>query len=248
MERFMMHKQIGWLLWLLVVPVGAAVAQAQGGVLLTVRLRAGDGTAVTGERVVLQRLPEETPVPPDCETNTDGECSWTVRRGLYQVLFTQPLDDISAQAAAEGGLRGLGITVGDENIVYHFTFYRDGRGDSRVYFDAAPDDPVPSPLIPAADALHSGAAPASASPFAVDGPAAETPTPEPTRSPEPAAAASSGNAYRVLLFMAGGLVLGGSFHLLRLRARLRAELARRLPKGEARSKKRLKKDREAPHA
>ena len=171
----------------------------------TIRLRYDDGTAVTGETVILQRLPEEQDIESTCITDDNGECSWAVGRGLYQVLFTRPLDDISALAVAEGGLRGFGITVGDEPITYHFTFHNDGR----VYFDAAPEASAPSPIIPSPDALHGGAAPSPAPSVMGTEAVPGTATPEPTALPETAVETTSGNSWRLILFIGGGLAIGG---------------------------------------
>ena len=136
-------------------PGDVARAQEGGGVDLRIRLRASDGSAVVDEPVVLQRLPDEEDIAPACRTDTEGICTWRVRRGLYQLLFDRPLDAVSALAVAEGGLRGLGVTVGDATITYHFTFHSDGR----VYFDAAPEAAVPVPIIPESDELHGGVEP-----------------------------------------------------------------------------------------
>src|SRR5690606_28151427 len=119
---------------------GLTEVQTAGYTHLQIRLRAGDGAAIVGETVILERLPEEERMLPECTTDAYGECSWHVNRGLYQVLFTRPLDDITALAVAEGGLRGLGITVGETDIIYHFIFHSDGH----VYFDATPEAAVPS--------------------------------------------------------------------------------------------------------
>lgn len=210
-EHFMKRRQTGsfvcwWVCWFALL-VGIAEAQASGNSRLQIRLRASDGTAVAGEQVILERLPEEEPMP--CVTDSRGECAWRVRRGLYQVLFTRPLDDISTLAVAEGGLRGLGITVGDEDITYHFTFHSDGR----VYFDAAPEAAVPSPIIPEGDDLHGGAAPTPVLPAVNDEPVKETPTPEPADAPDTAVDTASGSSWRLILFIGGGLVIGGVLHL-----------------------------------
>ncbi len=122
---------------------------------LEIRLRDSGGTAVIGETIILQRLPEEASVLPTCTTSADGACVWYVERGLYQVLFSQPLDEVSALALAEGGLRGFGITVGDAPITYHFTL----QGDDHIYFDAVPEAARPIPIAPTLDALHGGTAP-----------------------------------------------------------------------------------------
>ena len=215
----MRRKQLNWLaswlpfLWAMLV--GIAEAQTTGDTRLQIRLRASDGTAVAGEQIILERLPEEEPLPlrpgsvQACVTDSHGECTWTVGRGLYQVLFTRPLDNISALAVAEGGLRGLGITVGEDDIIYHFTFHSDGR----VYFDAAPEEAVPSPIIPAGEALHGGAAPTPALPAVDDGPVEEMPTPEPTITPDTAVRTTPGSSWHLILFIAGGLTIGGGLHL-----------------------------------
>lgn len=203
----MEQKRMNWVMLLLTVwlfwRAGGVLAQDRE---LQIWLRASDGAAVAGETIILERLPEAEPYPA-CTTDVHGQCAWRVERGLYQVLFARPLDDISTLAVAEGGLRGLGVTVGDTSIAYHFTFHSDGR----VYFDAAPEAAVPSPIIPVGHGLQGGVAP--------------TPTPEQrddvkaTPLPEPAAQDESltretGNSWRLLLFLGGGLVIGGGLHLL----------------------------------
>lgn len=212
MRRKQLHWLASWLPFLLALLVGIVEAQTTDHTRLQIRLRYSDGTAVVGETVILERLPEEEPAP--CVTDRHGECAWTVGRGLYQVLFERPLDDISALAVAEGGLRGLGITVGDEDIgnasiAYHFTFHSDGR----VYFDAAPEAAAPSPIIPVGDTLHGGTVPTPTLTVTRDEPVEETPTPEPTNTPDTAVDPASGNSWRLILFIGGGLVIGGGLHL-----------------------------------
>jgi len=145
-----------------------AVAQDETTVPLTIRLRDSDGRAVAGEVVKLSRLPEETAVA--CTTDAEGECAWPAAPGPYQLLFDRPLDDITAAILGESGLRGLGVMVGatpnggasngvtpngaasdgNKPLTYHFTFHSDGR----VYFDLAPDAPLPVPKIPTAEESH----------------------------------------------------------------------------------------------
>jgi hypothetical protein len=161
-----------------------------------------------GETIIVHRLLEEAPITPNCTTNADGACTWYVERGLYEVLFDRPLDDISALAVAEGGLRGLGITIGEEDIIYHFTFHSDGH----VYFDAAPQAAVPVPVVPTPETLHGGVEPTALLPVK-DEPIEETPTPEPTDVPNTAVDNSSGKSWRAILFIGGGLVIGGGLHL-----------------------------------
>lgn len=208
----MKRKRMEWVILILTgwlyLRTGVVLAQSSGATRLQIRLRYSDGTAVIGERIILQRLPEEEPVFLECTTDTNGECTWTITRGLYQVLFTRPLDDISALAVAEGGLRGFGITVGDEPITYHFTFHSDGR----VYFDAAPEAAVPSPIIPVGDVLYGGTAPTPTMTVIEDEPAKETATPEPTSSPDTAVDTTSDDSWYLVLFIAGGLVIGGGLH------------------------------------
>lgn len=229
-------RQTGWVIGALIgclfLWTGITFAQTSSDVQLQIRVRHSDGTAVTGETLILQRLPEEEPITPalwqaqgdKCETNADGACTWYVGRGLYQVLFTRPLDDVSALAVAEGGLRGFGITVGDEDIVYHFTFHSDGR----VYFDAAPEAAVPSPIIPVGDILHGGISPTSTpSPKSTERIDVTTrPSSDPI-APEGAANPTSGNSWRVFLFIGGGLVIGGGLHFLRLRPEPAPSLSKR---------------------
>ncbi|MBK8989724.1 MAG: carboxypeptidase regulatory-like domain-containing protein [Chloroflexi bacterium] len=171
-------KRVGWLgvfcgavVWfvLLAAPMSTAVAQGETTVQLTIRLRDSNGRALAGEVVKLSRLPEETAVA--CTTDAEGRCAWPVTPGLYQFLFTRPLDDISAAILGESGLHGLGVMVGAApngetpngetpnggapipvplTLTYHFTFH----SDDRVYFDMAPDSPLPVPKIPTAEEAH----------------------------------------------------------------------------------------------
>ena len=203
----------GCLSWAALVAAQPTSAQAAEAVSLTIQLRHSDGTAVVGEAIILERLPEEAPIAPNCLTDTSGACTWAIGRGLYQVLFERPLDDISALAVAEGGLRGFGITVGDEPITYHFTYH----SDARVYFDAAPEAAVPSPVIPEGEMLHGGVRPtATPSPQSAEGIAL-------TATPSAAYEAVSNDdnehqtasySWRLFLFIGGGLIVGGGLHLL----------------------------------
>ncbi|MCB0008468.1 MAG: hypothetical protein KDE04_18510 [Anaerolineales bacterium] len=190
-------------------PGDVARAQEGGGVDLRIRLRASDGSAVVDEPVVLQRLPDEEDITPACRTDTEGICTWHVRRGLYQLLFDRPLDAVSALAVAEGGLRGLGITVGDAPITYHFTFH----SDDRVYFDAAPEAAVPAPIIPESDELHGGVPATTVPPTVTATLGALVPTAESTTIPVTTATPATPSSWRVLFFMGLGLVVGGGLHL-----------------------------------
>ena len=208
-----------WIFALLTGLIAALVAagQTQGQqagvtVALTIRLRAADGAPVTGESVTLQQLPDEEPVLPECTTNNQGVCTWTVGRGLYQVLFDRPLDGVSALALAEGGLRGFGLTVGDDPIIYHFTFHTDGH----VYFDSAPEAARPAPIIPTPELLHGGIAP-TATPAATppddsqrggNDEAAEHPP-----AVESETVSGTGQRWRLVLFIGLGLTVGSGLHL-----------------------------------
>jgi len=193
---------------------GEMSGQVAGGtVTLTVRLRAVDGEPMAGEPVVLQRLPDEEARWPACRTDSTGTCSWQVTRGLYQVLFERPLDGVSALALAEGGLRGFGLTVGDEDITYHFTL----QDDSRIYFDAAPEAARPAPIIPTPALLQGDVAP-TATPGAQS-----TDAPEPVTAPEEsgmggdagdAEAAADQTPWQLVLYLALGLTAGGGLHLV----------------------------------
>lgn len=193
-----------------------ATVQAQS-VRLEIRLRDGAGAPVVGESVTLQRLPEEADVQPACLTGADGSCAWQVRRGLYQVLFARPLDDVSALALAEGGLRGFGLTVGEADVTYHFTL----QGDGRVYFDAAPEAAVPAPIIPSFDSLQGGAAPTPAITFTDAAPTAmielvpvaETAVPPAAPDIAGETAVTGPPSWRILLALGLGLALGGGLHL-----------------------------------
>lgn len=198
-----------------VLPVVPSMSQTTDVVALTVQLRHSDGTAVIGETVALERPPEAEPIPPTCVTDDSGSCRWWVGRGVYQLRFTRPLDEISALALAEGGLNGLGITVGDTAVSYHFTFHSDGR----VYFDAAPEAAVPQPVLPAGELWHGGILPTLT-------PTVETVPPEAAvlASPEAPAEAEASPAgsqtrWRLLGYIGGGLLLSIAVHLCQQRRR-----------------------------
>ena len=132
------------------------IARVQAGddVALTIQLRASDGKPLAGETVILEQLPDAAAIQPACQTDRNGLCTWFVTPGLYQVQFlAYELDDISALALAEGGLSGLGITIGESAIRYAFTVPADGH----VYFDATPDAAAPTPRLPTQTGLSGGA-------------------------------------------------------------------------------------------
>jgi len=216
-----------YLFFLSVIGVPLAAAQVAGDIPLQIQLRYSDGSAVSGEPITLQRLPDlqET----TCTTDANGRCSWSVARGLYQVIFSQPLDAISSLAVAEGGLDGFGLTVGDRPITYDFTFHH----DDHVYFDAAPEAAVPDPIIPTDDSLHGGVV-LTAVPSMTVGMAAVTPLSEEgepladtqlVAAPDGMVSTSTGQVdgtpitqqtnpfWRLLLVVILGLALGGGLHL-----------------------------------
>lgn len=187
-------------IWLLVTPMTQAQPDKMT---LTLQVRLGDGSPVAREEVTLIALPAYEAVTPPCFTDENGRCQWQVRRGLYEVRFSSyTLDDISALAVAEGGLNNFGITVGDNDITYAFTFQADGH----VYFDAAPDSAVPQPIVPElADLGITGgsvtATPAFSSPTST--PPATRVTHELTAVPPP-----SGLSFLVPLVLGGVIGVG----------------------------------------
>lgn len=207
----MKYRSLAWMI-LFLMGYGLfclADAQAQTGqAALHIQLRYSDGTAVVGETVTLQKLPDELAVMPTCLTDSYGECVWYVGRGLYQLLFERPLDKLSSLAVAEGGLRGLGVTVGDADIAYRFVFHRDGR----VYFDAAPEAAMPSPIIPTEDMLHTDL------PSTVTAVGAESQIVEETVTPQIVDlltadhASTTKSRWRFILLVGGGVLLGIALH------------------------------------
>jgi hypothetical protein len=215
--------QLLFLLALMLANTGVVLAQDETTVPLRIRLRASDGSAVVAELLVLERLPDEEVVEPVCLTGTTGQCTWYVEPGLYQLLFTRPLDEISALAVAEGGLRGLGLTVGQTAVTYHFTFH----SDDHVYFDAAPDATVPEPVIPAETHQHG---PGAAVTPPVD--SAETATSRPNSvaiTTTEISAETTGQAWRPLVYIILGLLLGSGLHLLQRLRRPEKKAKKRPP-------------------
>lgn len=162
-----------WSMLLLLVWFGGRGVPDSPEVALTVQLRAADGQPLTGVTVILEQLPDAAALTPVCTTDEAGTCQWFVPAGLYQVRFpAYTLDDLSALALAEGGLSGLGLTIGDEEIRYGFTVQEDGH----IYFDATPDAAAPTPRLPLAEAVMGGV-PATPTQAVIQGEAApDSPT------------------------------------------------------------------------
>ncbi|MCP4423029.1 MAG: hypothetical protein GY803_00910 [Chloroflexi bacterium] len=192
---------------------------------VAIRVRTGDGSPLADEEIILLSSPDDEAVSPDCVTDDQGECAWNVGRGVYQVQFVnRNLDAVSALAVAEGGLSHFGITVGDEEIAYHFVLHRDGR----IYFDQTPDAPLPSPIIPTLEDLHWHEAIApEAAVTDTPAPAIISLQPEPTQTAVPglstpvselaaeAPAFDKGMPQRRLLALVPiGLLLGIALHLI----------------------------------
>lgn len=158
--------------------LAAPLAQQPGNYTVTIRLRAANGDPMVGETVALWRpFPIDEPIPPTCRTNESGTCTWTVGRGLYAVVFENlELDEISALSVGEAGLFGLGLTVGDHDITYHFTV----ANENKIYFDAAPDSPIPQPIIPTMEDVSEHWYGGSAGPNATTTAREDQPTPTPT--------------------------------------------------------------------
>lgn len=196
---------MGW--FLLAPPAGQPPTDNL--VALQLWLRDDTGAPVSGAIVQLQRFPEDEPTLPDCRSDAQGQCAWRVPPGLYQVRFDRPLDPVSAAAVAEGGLEGLGLTVGERDITYHFVF----PADNHVYFDAAPAAAIPAPIIPAWDDLYHDALPtATPSP-------STTPVIAPTIMPtiplpatDTTRPTTPDSPWRLLLFIGLGVALGSGLH------------------------------------
>ena len=179
---------IGFLFIFILLLNGNHVVLAQDAVAVSVNVRQANGVGASEETILLQNFLDDTgsdALP--CVTDADGLCVWEVSSGLYQLLFDYLLDAISQLTVAEGGLSGLGITVGESAITYHLTLQPDGR----VYFDAAPDAALPSPIIPTVEDIRQHALPTTTT-VAVEiisqstpGISAETPTPSPPNSERP---------------------------------------------------------------
>ncbi len=208
---------------------------------VVVRVRNGTGQPLVGEEISLLSSPNDEAITPNCVTNEQGKCTWSVSRGIYQVQFVnRNLDAVSALAVAEGGLAHFGITVGDEDIVYHFVLYQ----DSHIYFDQTPDAPLPSPIIPTLEDLHwyedlkTSPAPAIIS-LEVE-PTQTAVAGLPTHTPEPIAetpAFDKGTPRRRLaLLIPIGLVLGLTLHLIwKRRGKTNRSSAKLTDQGEPRA-------------
>ena len=191
-------------LWLFsLVPVTYAPVSRE--VALTIQLRASDGAPLVGEDIILEQLPDAAAEGPECQTNQEGLCTWLVAPGLYQVRFlAYTLDDLSALALAEGGLSGLGVTVGESAIRYAFTVQADGH----VYFDAMPNAAAPTPRLPVQTDLSGGVVISSAMSLVTPSQVTSTPV-----MPEPQAGAVARDArpqsgWQTVIAIGGGLFLG----------------------------------------
>lgn len=231
MRRF---KIISLAIILLVAFASTTTVHGQNqGATVTIRLRHINGAPVVGEQVRLLRPPENEPILPDCTTDVNGECSWFVGRGLYALDFEGlSLDQLVSLAAAEGGLTGLGITVGEEDITYGFVI----ANGNKVYNDLAPESPEPEPFIPELeDLIHHETdsheheenilPPSETTPDAELTPALPVPPSKFTPTSVPVALTNSGDdpgesstsgqsrwwpRIRFFLILGGGLVLGGA--------------------------------------
>lgn len=187
----------------------AAPLAATPAVPVTIVVRTATGAPVIGEEVRLIHHPSLT--TETAVTNRDGHCVFHVPRGLYEVAFTPPLDDVSALAVAEGGLHHFGITVGDAAISYHFTFDTDGH----VYFDDTPQAATPSPIKPRLVDLHFIGGAGQPTPTLLSATAftamlipAMTPAPPVTVTPGQAGGTAAGHWLPLLLILFTGAILG----------------------------------------
>lgn len=139
---------------------------------VTIRLRAADGSPVVAEPLQLVTFAAESQADTSatCQTNDEGICRWQVASGLYELLSKRPLDDLSRYAVAEGGLRGLGLTVGDAPITYTLTL----QPDNHIYFDTASESPIPEPFIPTMANTHLHGTPSVPSEIADTGEISQT--------------------------------------------------------------------------
>ena len=180
---------------------------------LEIHVRDADGNPLTGEpvRIALSLLENSTFEP--CITDTTGSCRWEVGKGIYEVHWERPMDDLSVLTSAENGLNSFGVTVGDEPITYHFVLYT----DSRIYFDAAPDAAIPEPIIPTIDTIHLHT-PIESRGGEVEFSAENTPTPTVTPTKRPIETvhpteSDSSSPWHILLLIIIGLLIGGGLHL-----------------------------------
>jgi hypothetical protein len=215
------RRLLFWFIISMGVATPAAVASAQEGrgATVTIQIREADGSPLVGESIMLVTPPADDPVPPLCATDHRGECSWFVTRGVYSLHFNGLyVDEISLLGPAEAGLTGLSITVGDADIRYYFAV----ANGAYIYFDLAPDQPMPQPFIPTLeDVWHDHYRPlpetlratpqlivATAMPTAVAG---SSSIERPSAPPAPAAFTWEGQRLRLrfLLTIAAGCLLGG---------------------------------------
>lgn len=175
---------------------------------VTVQLRMADGSPAVGIALRLLDFGEATALDSECVTDERGACVWNRPKGLYELLSDVPLDNLSRYAVAEGGLRGFGLTVGDESITYVLTVQLDGF----IYFDTEPDFATPVPFVPNLLNTHF-----HGTPTVEERESAENPT---LSLPAAEAANTSESPIRLLIFIIVGASVGaGAVLLPKLRQR-----------------------------
>jgi hypothetical protein len=129
---------------------------------LTLRLRYPDGGPVVGLAVTLLKLPDHMPVgwqnaDNACYTNERGECNWQVSSGLYEFAFPegyQP-DPVTLAELGEGGLHSLAVFLDrDASIGIVLADPHTRTAGETLFFDRAPDEPLPQFVVPDASDSH----------------------------------------------------------------------------------------------
>ena len=198
---------------LFIVSIIAPPVFADDVVALEIRVRDAEGNPLAGETIRIALSLSERSGLDQCITDTTGTCHWELGKGIYEVHWDRPMDDLSILTSAENGLNSFGVTVGDEPIAYHFVLHT----DSRIYFDAAPNAAIPEPIIPTINTIHLHA-PLEIGVGKVEFSAeiALTPTAEPTKQLSETAQqpeSDSDSPWRILLLIIIGLLVGGCLHL-----------------------------------
>jgi len=202
---------LGYLLFLLVIIAGPVFADDL--IPLEIRVRDAEGNPLAGEIVRIALSLSENSTFEPCFTNATGICGWNVNKGVYEVHWDRPMDDLSVLTSAENGLNSFGITVGDKPIAYHFVLHT----DSRIYFDAAPNAAIPEPIIPTASMIHTHTPIENwvgEAEFSAENTANTT-----QESADPLAETSgetrtdTNPLWRILLLIFVGLLIGGGLHL-----------------------------------